>query len=166
MSYIDQVTGLNSSFELKPYEEIKKGYTKFEKNSVLVAKITPCTENNKTAIMNKINGGFATTEIYPIQALEENLNPEYLLFYLRSPEVREILTSNMIGATGRQRVPSETIKKLSLPVPPLNIQKNIAEYVKNLYFKVENNKSELKKKLNHFKALKSSILNSAFKGEL
>ncbi len=165
MSDIDQFTGINSKFELKPYEEIKTGYTKFEKNSVLVAKITPCTENNKTAIMSNINGGFATTEVYPIQALE-SLNPEYLLFYFRSPEIREQLILNMIGATGRQRVPSESIKKLSLPIPDLTKQKNVIEYIKSLQIKIEKTKIDLNKKLESLKSLKSSILNSAFKGEL
>lgn len=128
MTDIDQDTGQRSTYELRKFEDVKKGYTKFQHDAVLVAKITPCTENNKTALIDSFEGGYATTEVYPIHALEK-LNAKFLMHFFRSPSVRSFLIDKMEGATGRQRVPLKAVKQVKIPICNLSEQKRIVDKI-------------------------------------
>ena len=132
----------------------------------MVGKITPCTQNNKTTIVpSDIDGGFATTEVYALHSMD-NMNPFYLNYFMRSKEINEYLVSTMVGATGRQRVPSDTIKGLEISIPPLQIQQKVVKYLDEISQKIEKVKSVQKEKMDSLKALKASILDKAFRGEL
>lgn len=163
MSNIDQDTGLDSEYELRDFESVRKGYTKFQKNAVLLAKITPCTENNKTALIQDINGGYATTEVYPIHSLSE-IYPHYLLQFLRSPSIRELLVSKMEGATGRQRVPTDAVSSLKIPLPPINEQKRIVAKLDALFTRIDTAITHLQQTLELSKALFASAQQSIFDG--
>ena len=165
MSDIDQYTGLNSTYQLRDISEVKQGYVKFQKNSILVAKITPCAENNKTALITNCDFGYATTEVYPINPCEE-LNPKYFLYYFRSPSIRNILIHQMEGATGRKRIPIKAIKNLYIPLPPLPEQRRIADKLDALSGKIALQKRAIEKKLDELNHLKSSVLDAAFRGRL
>ncbi|ABK90040.1 restriction endonuclease subunit S [Francisella tularensis subsp. novicida] len=166
MQDIDQYNGINTNYVLEDYEKVSKGKTKFEKNAVLVGKITPCTQNNKTSIVpSNINGGFATTEVYALHS-KNNMNPFYLNYFVRSKDINDYLVSTMIGATGRQRVPSDAITSLKIPLPPLPIQQQTVEYLDSIATKVDKIKQLNEQKLENLKALKASILDKAFRGEL
>lgn len=166
MQDIDQYNGINTNYVLEDYEKVSKGKTKFEKNAVLVGKITPCTQNNKTSIVpSNINGGFATTEVYALHS-KDNMNPFYLNYFVRSKDINDYLVSTMIGATGRQRVPSDAITSLKIPLPPLPIQQQTVEYLDSIATKVDKIKQLNEQKLENLKALKASILDKAFRGEL
>ncbi|MDS1791501.1 restriction endonuclease subunit S [Vibrio parahaemolyticus] len=136
MTDIDQETGQKSTYELRKFDDVKKGYTKFQRNAVLFAKITPCTENNKTALIDNVNCGFATTEVFPIHALD-SVEPKYLLHFFRSPSVRSFLIDQMEGATGRQRVPLKALKNVSVPVCGLREQKRIVEKLDALLTRID-----------------------------
>ncbi|EPF2508220.1 restriction endonuclease subunit S [Vibrio fluvialis] len=136
MTDIDQETGQKSTYELRKFDDVKKGYTKFQRNAVLFAKITPCTENNKTALIDNVNCGFATTEVFPIHALD-SVEPKYLLHFFRSPSVRSFLIEQMEGATGRQRVPLKALKNVSVPVCGLREQKRIVEKLDALLTRID-----------------------------
>lgn len=161
MTDIDQETGQESSYELRNFDDVKKGYTKFQPNAVLFAKITPCTENNKTALINNVDGGFATTEVFPIHALN-NVEPKYLLHFFRSPSVRRFLIDQMEGATGRQRVPLKALKSVSIPVCGLNEQKRIVEKLDALLARIDTAIEHLKHSLELNDQLFASSLNQAF----
>lgn len=166
MSDIDEKSGLNTQFVMEDYEKVSNGKTKFEKGAVLVGKIFPCTQNNKTSIVpNDIDGGFATTEVYALHCLD-NMNPLYLNKYMRSKSINDYMVNTMVGATGRQRVPSETIKSINVPLPPLPIQQKVVKYLDSVSEKMEKVKSIQKEKMESLKALKASILDNAFRGEL
>lgn len=160
MTDIDQDTGQKSSYEQRKFDAVKKGYTKFQKNAVLFAKITPCTENNKTALIDGIDGGFATTEVFPIHA-SEAVEPKYLLHFFRSPAVRRFLIDKMEGATGRQRVPLKALKSVQVPICGIDEQKRIAEKLDILLVCIEKAIKHLQESL----ALKGSLLQSALDGQ-
>lgn len=166
MSDIDDESGINTKYVLEDYEKVSKGKVKFEKNAVLVGKITPCTQNNKTTIVPaEIDGGFATTEVYALHS-KENMYPFYLNYFMRSKNVNDYLVSTMVGATGRQRVPSESIRALNISIPPIFIQEKAVLYFDNISAQISQIKSSQQKKMQNLLSLKSSILDQAFHGKL
>ena len=162
MTDIDQYTGQQSSYELRKFEDVKRGYTKFQRNAVLFAKITPCTENNKTALIDSVTGGYATTEVYPIHALD-GLNAKFLMYFFRSLFVRNFLIDQMEGATGRQRVPLKAVKSVSIPVCSLSEQKRIVEKLDALLSRIDTAIEHLQAILELSKQLFNSVLDDFFK---
>ncbi len=162
MSSVDQATGLDSTYELRNFDKVRKGYTKFQKNAVLLAKITPCTENNKTALMHNVDGGYATTEVYPIHPFVST-DPHYLLQFFRSPSIRELLVSEMEGATGRQRVPTNAVSNLKIPFPPLSEQKRIVTKLDTLFTRIDTAVTLLQETLELSKSLFASALDELFR---
>ncbi|WP_440905308.1 restriction endonuclease subunit S [Catenovulum sp. SX2] len=160
MTDIDQETGKKSTYELRNFDDVKKGYTKFQRNAVLFAKITPCTENNKTALIDNVHGGFATTEVFPIHALN-SVDPKYLLYFFRSPSIRRFLIDQMEGATGRQRVPLKALKSVSVPVCGLEEQKRVVEKLDALLTRIDTAIEYLQESV----TLKNSLLQSALDGQ-
>lgn len=160
MTDIDQETGQKSTYELRNFDDVKKGYTKFQRDAVLFAKITPCTENNKTALIDNVDGGFATTEVFPIHVLD-SVEPKYLLHFFRSPSVRRFLIDHMEGATGRQRVPLKALKRVSIPVCGLKEQKRIVDKLDVLLTRIDIAIEHLQESV----TLKNSLLQSAIDGQ-
>lgn len=161
MTDIDQETGKKSAYELRNFDDVKKGYTKFQRNAVLLAKITPCTENNKTALIDNVDGGFATTEVFPIHAMN-SVEPKYLLHLFRSPSIRRFLIDQMEGATGRQRVPLKALKSVSVPVCGLNEQKRIVEKLDALLTRIDTAIEHLQESITLADALYASALDKEF----
>ncbi len=113
--------------EARTYGDVKKGYTYFERGDVLVAKITPCFENGKAAstemIQNKL--GFGSTEFHVLRP-SKDLNPKYVFYLIWSERFRKIGEKGMTGSAGQKRVPADLLRRLEIPLPPLDEQKRIA----------------------------------------
>ena len=110
----------------RPFSEVKKGYTGFLEGDVLFAKITPCMENGKMAVVPKvINGyGFGSTEFHVLRP-KHGIDAVYLYYFISSEYFRGNAAHNMTGAVGQKRVPAAYIKKSKIPVAPLTEQKRI-----------------------------------------
>lgn len=110
---------------IKRLKEVIKGYTYFRKRDILFAKITPCMENGKGAIA-KIDTeiGFGSTEFHVIRVKKKVL-PQWVYLFLSLKTVRKSAEMNMTGSAGQKRVPVFFLKKLKIPLPPLNTQKKI-----------------------------------------
>lgn len=109
----------------RPYHEVKKGYTGFQDQDILIAKITPCWENIKIGIANiKNNFGFGSTEFHVIRASDE-VTRRYLLHFLRNPHVNLQGQLRMTGSGGQKRVPAKFFEDLQVPLPSLEEQKRI-----------------------------------------
>ncbi|CEO08369.1 restriction endonuclease subunit S [Paraclostridium sordellii] len=114
---------------LREYEEVSKGYTPFKNNDVLLAKITPCFENGKRALVKNLNTkiGFGSTEFHVLRNLEQESIPEYLYYCISAHRFREHAQLNMTGSAGQKRVPTTFLKEYKLAVPPLEEQEKIAD---------------------------------------
>lgn len=118
-----------------PYytEESFSGGTKFRNGDTIMARITPCLENGKTAqvsILNDGEVGFGSTEYIVFRAKEGITDKDYLFYLICSPEVREPAIKSMVGSSGRQRVQTDVVKNLEIEVPPLAEQEKIGSFLK------------------------------------
>lgn len=166
MSAVSEVTGTIVEPLLKPLAEVRKGYTNFCENDVLFAKITPCMENGKSAIVGKLeNGiGFGSTEFHVIRC-SERINNQFIYYLLRSSKFRNEAKSVMTGAVGQQRVPKDFLENYPLSLPPIEEQLEIVRIL-NRVFDMDNKVIELISVLEQIDLIKKSILSRAFRGEL
>ena len=104
-------------------------YTFFQENDILMAKVTPCFENlNIAKATNLRNGiGFGTSEIYILRCFD--IFDDFLLFFIQSDGFVQKATSEMRGANGLKRIPSEFVSDCKIPLPPLHEQEAIAKFL-------------------------------------
>jgi len=97
--------------------------TKFVNGDTLLARITPCLENGKTAFVDFLSDGqvgWGSTE-YIVLHSKPPLPPEYTYFLARSDDFRRHAIQNMTGTSGRQRVPTAALSSYPILVPPAEI---------------------------------------------
>lgn len=107
-------------------DSIKSGFTPFKRNDIIVAKITPCFENGKGALLNNITEeyGFGSTEFHVIRCQQCN---RFIYYHTISYPFRKRLESQMTGSAGQKRVSADSISSYKIPLPPLAEQEKIAE---------------------------------------
>ncbi|MCY8932469.1 restriction endonuclease subunit S [Bacillus atrophaeus] len=167
MNKVNPQTGKVDSLEEREFEKVKKGYTYFEENDVLFAKITPCMENGNTVIANGLINkfGFGSTEFYVFRT-SEKIDERYVYFLLRSEKFRKQARAEMTGAVGQQRVPKKFLESYPFALPPLSEQKRIADKVERLLSKIEEAKQLIEEAKETFELRRAAILDKAFRGEL
>ena len=167
MAAVDGKTGTIARPEVVPYSKVSQGYTYFEENDVLFAKITPCMQNGKHAIArNLIDGvGFGTTEFHVLRP-NSDVIPEWIHFFIRQPWFLQEATAYFTGAVGQQRVPDEFLSNYTIPLPPIEEQQRIASELKEKMTQVEKLRSSIEKQLDAINALPQVILRKAFAGEM
>ena len=123
--------GKLQSVENRKTSEVWEGYTYFRRNDVVMAKITPCFENGKGALMRglKNQAGFGTTELIVIRPDRSKLSPEFLERLVRSSNFRQLGEAAMYGAGGQKRVPDDFVRDFRAAVPPLPEQRAIAAFL-------------------------------------
>lgn len=111
--------------------EDSRGYTKFKNGDLLWAKITPCMENGKSAVVDNLENdyGCGSTEFYVLRNNNKNLNIHYVHALLRTRRVLEDAKKSFTGSAGQQRVPKSYLDNLCIPVPPINVQNMIVEII-------------------------------------
>ena len=110
--------------------EVIKGYTYFQEDDVLVAKVTPCFENGKAGIgRNLKNGiGFGSSEYYVIRPNDKILSV-WIYLNITSNEFRTKGKLQMTGTGGLQRVPKDFVSSFKIPLPDLPTQRSIVEQI-------------------------------------
>ena len=119
------------------------GGTKFRNGDTIMARITPCLENGKTAKINILNNGeigFGSTEYIVFRAKEGISDPDFIYYLVTSSLIREPAIKSMVGSSGRQRVQSDVVEKIKINLPPLPVQKKIAAILSSFDNKIELNK--------------------------
>ena len=132
------------SFELEKFS----GGTKFRNGDTIMARITPCLENGKTAkvtILEDDEIGFGSTE-YIVFRAKEGIDEDYLYYLVCSSEVRDPAIKSMVGSSGRQRVQTDVVKNIDIDVPPLEEQRIIGGILRDLDDKIQLN-TEINKNL-------------------
>lgn len=123
------------------YERFKGG-SKFKKNDVLMARITPCLENGKIAqatILEENEVAFGSTEFIVWRNKQGITDSKYLYYLATSPEIKEVAIKSMVGSSGRQRVQQSVIDNHVVKIPSLDKQRSIAATLSCLDDKIELN---------------------------
>ena len=113
---------------------IKQGFTHFAEGDVALAKITPCFQNGKSAVMQNLENGIGagTTELHIFRPLIGTVEPFYVLMYLKSPRYLSEGEEQMTGTAGQKRVPTSYFSHNPFPLPPLAEQQRIVARVDEL----------------------------------
>ena len=113
---------------------VKNGYTKFIEGDVLLAKITPCFQNRKSAIAKKLSNGIGcgSSEFHVLRVNENIVTQEYLLMFLKSQWFITYGVENFKGTAGQQRLGTSDLKKCLFPLPPMSEQHRIVAKLNEL----------------------------------
>lgn len=155
------------TYEIKKWADVKKGFTVFRNNDVLLAKITPCFENGKSAVaQDLINGiGTGSTEFMVLRCSNQIL-PKFLYFLVNTPEFRQAGIHNMTGSVGHKRVPKDFVSTWAFSLPPLAEQTEIVAILESKLTACDQLAAELAKQLKQAELLKQAVLKAAFSGSL
>ncbi len=113
-------------WRLRPFQS----GSRFRNGDVLVARITPCLENGKTALVDFLSPGetgWGSTEFLVLRA-HPPLSAEYVYFLARSDAFRDHAVGSMSGSSGRQRVPAEALNRFPTVQPPHRLLKAFGEF--------------------------------------
>ena len=118
MQAVDDVDGKIADMQTRPFGDVRRGYTYFEENDVLLAKITPSMENGKAAVARGLVGGFGfgTTEFHVFHP-HEGILPDWIFYYIRRKTFRIEAKAQFRGAVGQQRVPEDFLLSYPIPIP-------------------------------------------------
>lgn len=149
------------------FGKVKKGYTKFQDEDVLFAKITPCMENGKGCIVHNLSHGigFGSTEFHVLRCHKEVL-PKFIYYFVIRRNFRADAKNNMSGAVGQQRVPADFLKEHAFSLPSLPEQKAIVKEIETAFAFADKTQETITTSLEQAKQLKQSILKLAFEGKL
>lgn len=125
--------------DIPSYEiEAFNGGTKFRNGDTIMARITPCLENGKTAKVNVLEEnevGFGSTE-YIVFRAKQGVDADYLYYLISSPLVRGPAIKSMVGSSGRQRVQTDVLQNLKILLPTYDEQKKIGSILHDLDDKI------------------------------
>ena len=138
------------------YGKVKKGFTYFENNDVLFAKITPCMENGKGAIVHGLtNGiGMGSTEFHVLRPINGISSPYWLLALTRMPIFRERAAKNMSGTGGQKRVSASYLDHFMVGLPAMEEQRRFEA----IYRQADKSKSVIQKALVYLNDIHSDEL--------
>ncbi len=148
---------------VKPISEVENGYTYFRDGDVTVAKITPCFENGKGALMSGLaNGiGFGTTELIVVRPKPEKVIGSYLHYLFISSEFRSLGESHMYGAGGQKRVPDAFARNFATAFPPPSEQSQIAAFLDRETSKIDGLVGEQRRLIELLKEKRQAVISHA-----
>lgn len=151
----------------QPIAKVKTGFSSFEKNDVVVAKITPCFENGKGACLDKLESdiGYGTTELFNLRAGNDVL-PEYLYFITMTKLFRILGEGQMTGSAGQKRVPADFIRDFTIGLPPIDKQQEIVEYIRFEKGRIDRLIATKHEQLKALTEFKSSVVSDAVTGKI
>lgn len=153
--------------EERNLDEVYKGYTYFKNDDVVLAKITPCFENGKSAIAQNLTNGiaFGTTELHVLRP-QDSINNHFLYYLIKSDSFMKIGESEMYGAGGQKRVPEEFIKNFLIGLPPYYEQVTIADYLDQETAKIDRLCETVNQTIGRLKEYRTALITQAVTGKV
>ena len=146
--------------------QVRQGFTRFAPGDVLFAKITPCMENGKIAVVPDLqNGvGVGSTEFHVLAASE--VSPPYLYYWVSQRSFREAAEFNMTGTAGQKRVPTDFLRHSVIPVPSADTQRRIVAHIEALSADLDDGEAALERARGDLVTWRQALLKAAVTGEL
>lgn len=112
----------------KDLSEMSSSHVFFRDQDVLLARVTPCFENNKLGIAKNLTNamGFGSSEFF-VMRCNNRVLPKYIYFSLATKEFKRIGVENFTGTGGLRRIPKHFLTQYKIPLPPLEIQEEIVK---------------------------------------
>lgn len=167
MPAVEAETGKVDVSESRKFSQVKQGYTPFKTGDVLFAKITPCMENGKMAIVPRMISeyGFGSTEFHVLRPAD-GVAPEYVYYAVSNLAFRYYAEHNMTGAVGQKRVPAAVLEEHEIGVPPVAEQRRIVARIEAMFDEIDHGVENLKKAKATLGLFRQSLLKAAFEGRL
>ena len=123
------------SYERRQWKTVKSGFTHFQNGDIGFAKITPCFQNRKSVVFNKLENGYGagTTELHILRPYQGSISAEYLLWFVKSPYFIEYGKQKFSGTAGQQRFGTNEVKNTVIPIPPKNEQIKIVKELQIIF---------------------------------
>ncbi len=117
--------------QVRPVADVRNGYSYFEDGDVAFAKVTPCFENGKGALMQGLQSaaGFGTTELTVLRPNPAAVDARYINYIVLGSSFRSFGAGAMTGAGGLKRVPDEFTRNFPVSLPELGEQRVIATHL-------------------------------------
>ena len=114
----------------KQLGDVINGYTFVGENDLIIAKITPCFENGKSAIARGLikQIAFATTEVIPLRCNNSD-DTGFLYYLLKCSPFKNIAEGSMYGAGGQKRVADSFVANYHFAEPPIAERYKIAAFL-------------------------------------
>ena len=125
------------------YKEFRGSGTRFQNEDTLLARITPCLENGKTAYVNCLKPdqvGHGSTEFIVLSGIEGKTDNLFVYYLARNPTFRAFAIHSMQGSTGRQRVMADSLCSFEVVLPSIEEQRRIVHILGTLDEKIELNR--------------------------
>lgn len=167
MPALSEIYGEITDPQTRLLKEVRSGFTNFSEGDVVFAKITPCMENGKSAVVGKLVNdiGYGTTEFFVLRCSDRLYN-RFLYHLVRDKLFRDKAKAVMAGAVGQQRVPKRYLETYKLNLPKFNEQREIVRILDGSFAKEQQTKEAAEAVLDQIDLMKKSILARAFRGEL
>ena len=152
----------------RPVGEVETGYTYFREGDVTIAKITPCFENGKGAVMRNLVGGigFGTTELIVARPKPFEAASNYLHWLFISTWFRKYGEASMYGAGGQKRVPDDFVRNFAIAFPSYDEQQTIAAFLDRETVKIDTLTTEAKTAITLLQERRTALISAAVTGKI
>ncbi len=153
--------------ETRIVDDVFEGYTYFRDEDLLIAKVTPCFENQNTVVASGlINGiGFGSSEIYVLRSKISRLN-DFLYYRLQEDVFMKMATGAMTGAGGLKRVPSDFLNNFQLALPPEKERIDIVAYVRDYTSKFDVIMAQAESAISLMQERRTALISAAVTGKI
>jgi type I restriction enzyme, S subunit len=167
MKCVEEESGRFEPLGDRKVAEVRKGYTPFHDGDVIFAKVTPCMENGKAAVLKGLtNGvGFGSTEFFALRP-KNGLEANYLFHFILQSNFRRDAARNMTGAVGLRRVPKQWLEQQTIPLPEPDEQRRIVAEIEKQFTRLEAGVAALRRGQANLKRYRAAVLKAACEGRL
>lgn len=167
MRSVEEESGRYEPLGDRKVSEVSKGYTPFRDGDVIFAKVTPCMENGKAAVLKGLtNGiGFGSTEFFVLRP-KDSLDAHYLFHFILQQNFRREAARNMTGAVGLRRVPKSWLEQQMIPLPPRPKQRRIVAEIEKQFTRLDAGVAALRRVHANLKRYRAAVLKAACEGRL
>ncbi|KKS44046.1 MAG: Restriction modification system DNA specificity domain containing protein [candidate division CPR1 bacterium GW2011_GWA2_42_17] len=128
------------------HKRFSGGGAKFANGDTIFARITPCLENGKIAMVKGLEEGigFGSTEFFVFRGKDGVSDSDFVYYLSRTDTIRDPAVKSMVGASGRQRADKTVVDNVQIVAPDLPQQKQIADILSTYDDLIENNTKRIK----------------------